>query len=183
MEEPYYQRTTPVYAENVYEWHEGQVHLISDGKDTTEFSGSSSAVRLIGSDATGSNVFFTTADPLVAQDTDTQIDYYDARICEPEKGNPCVSSPPPPLPPCLGEECHGTPTEAPHVLSAPTATFDGQGNVSGSPPVMGLSKTVAKKRTIKCARGRRRVRGKCRMIRSKGRKASKSRSYKGSQRR
>jgi sugar lactone lactonase YvrE len=59
---------------NVYEWHDGNVYLISDGSDTQQRAG------LIGMDATGTNIFFTTADQLVGQDTDEDIDIYDARI-------------------------------------------------------------------------------------------------------
>ena len=72
-------------AENVYEYHGGVVSLISDGRDTSVLSGASgqrqqSAVALIGTDATGADVFFTTADSLVPQDEDTQEDIYDARV-------------------------------------------------------------------------------------------------------
>ncbi|HXB65341.1 MAG TPA: hypothetical protein VNV42_10750 [Solirubrobacteraceae bacterium] len=182
-EEPYYGISEPIFAENVYEWHEGQVHLISDGKDTSTFSGESgSAVRLLGSDATGANVFFSTADSLVEQDTDTQIDYYDARICEPARGNPCISPSAPPLPSCLGEECHGTPAEAPHVPSAPTATFDGRGNVGGSSAAGVASKRVVNKGPIKCAKSKRRVRGKCRKAKGKIRQSGKAKSHRGSHR-
>ena len=82
-----------IYAENVYEWREGQVFLISDGKDTAADVGGRglSAVKLLGSDGTGANVFFSTADQLVPKDTDTQLDYYDARICAPVNGNPCAA--------------------------------------------------------------------------------------------
>ena len=59
---------------NVYEWHEGSVSLLSDGTDTRDRDG------LVGMDATGANVFFTTADRLVGQDSDEAADVYDARI-------------------------------------------------------------------------------------------------------
>lgn len=142
----------PVYAQNVYEWEQegvgscpaertaGCVFLISDGRDVS-FShdvtaacglGSASAVCLLGTDETGANVFFTTTDPLVPADGNTEINYYDARICEPENGNPCIESASPPLPPCSGEGCHDTPTDTPEALAAPTATFYGQGNVVSS---------------------------------------------------
>ena len=145
-EHPYYHFTEPHYAENVYEWHEGQVYLISDGRDTagTFLPGCRySATCLIGSDATGHNVFFYTADPLVAQDTDTQVDVYDARICEPENGNPCSSPPPPPLPPCLGEACHGTPAAQLAPPSGGSLTLNGQGNLTplSSPAVKPKSLT------------------------------------------
>jgi hypothetical protein len=123
------------FAENVYEWHEGHVYLISDGRDTAatgEPGSEESAVRLLGSDATGTNVFFTTADQLVPSDTDTQIDYYDARICSSE--SPCISAPPPPLPPCDEEACHGTPAGTPPPPDASTLTFAGPGNPAASAP-------------------------------------------------
>ncbi len=69
-----------VWANNVYEYREGHVYLISDGRDTAQISGSSSTVSLSGITPSGDDVFFSTADPLVAQDTDTQVDVYDARV-------------------------------------------------------------------------------------------------------
>jgi hypothetical protein len=129
--------TGVVYAQNVYEYHEGHVYLISDGRDVgTAFTpcegreGSGSAVCLLGADGTGANVFFTTADQLVPADTDTQVDIYDARICEPENGNPCIAPAPPPLPPCLGESCHGTPAATPSLPSPGTVSFNGEGNIA-----------------------------------------------------
>ncbi|HVA19630.1 MAG TPA: hypothetical protein VMU55_05610, partial [Solirubrobacteraceae bacterium] len=105
---------------NVYEWHDGNVYLLSDGRDTNQHSG------LIGMDATGQNVFFTTADKLVGQDSDTSVDVYDARI---EGGFPA------PLLPagCKGEECQG-PLTAP--LGPVSIGSDGPplvGNLTPSP--------------------------------------------------
>jgi hypothetical protein len=145
------------YAENVYEWHEGAVHLISDGRDTARLSDSEeSAVNLIGADATGANVFFTTTDPLVPADTDTQVDYYDARICT--AAEPCITAAPTPLPPCLGEACHGIPPSRSPSAAGPTATFSGAGNVS---PVS-MPAVKAKSKSVKCKRGLvRNKKGKC----------------------
>jgi hypothetical protein len=147
-----------VLAQNVYEWHAGHVYLISDGRDVTrDASGqgntvcleSESSVCLLGSDTTGANVFFSTTDQLVAQDTDTELDYYDARVCTAE--SPCIKQAPAPLPPCLGEVCHGTPAGTPGVPAAPSVTFNGAGNLAGgrgpNPP------PVVKKKTVKCKRG------------------------------
>jgi hypothetical protein len=129
-------------AENVYEYHDGHVYLISDGRDVSDTStpcgetieaageaAPNSAVCLLGADATGHNVFFMTADQLVTKDNDTQADIYDARVCEPENGNPCISEPPPALPPCLGEQCHGIPAATPSLLAPGSASFNGEGNV------------------------------------------------------
>ena len=122
----------PEYAENVYEYHEDQVYLISDGRDTSEepseVCGGVSATCLIGSDATGSNVFFATADQLVPRDTDTQVDVYDARVCTPS--SPCLSSAASVPAGCLGEGCHGTPPAASPRLAPGSASFDGAGNFS-----------------------------------------------------
>jgi hypothetical protein len=156
----------PVYAVNVYEWHEGHVYLISDGRDVTDVktpcegrsakssswevpSETESATCLLGSDASGHNAFFMTADSLVPKDTDTQVDIYDARVCEPENGNPCIAEPAPPLPPCNEEACHGIPAATPSLLAPGTATFNGEGNVSPPPH----AKPAVKKKTVKCKHG------------------------------
>ena len=132
------------FAENVYEWHEGRVYLISDGRDIASNNGGS-AVRLIGSDESGANVFFSTTDKLLPSDTDTQLDFYDARICEPERGNPCIQPAPPPLSPCLGEACHGIPPGSPLPPNVPTSTFNGQGNLVQQSPPPPTTQTRARK--------------------------------------
>ena len=82
---------------NVYEWHEGNVYLISDGTDTEP------RARVMGIDASGTDIYFTTADKLVGQDTDESVDVYDARI---DGGFPA----PTPAPSCSGEACQGPPS-------------------------------------------------------------------------
>jgi hypothetical protein len=131
--------TSPAYAQNVYEYHEGHVSLISDGRDASVLTQSAcnaeeiSAVCLIGVDSTGANVFFSSADRLVSSDTDTQLDIYDARICS--SGDPCVPEAPPSPAPCDGEACHGIPPVRASGAPGPTATFNGAGNLSSvSPP-------------------------------------------------
>jgi hypothetical protein len=134
------------YAENVYEWHEGHVSLLSDGRDvtatTSEACKHQSSVCLLGVDSTGSNAFFMTADPLVRADTDTQVDVYDARICT--SSSPCVSAPAAPVP-CQGDACHGTPPAAPPAVGAATVAFSGPGNLA--PPLTAAVKPKAKKHT------------------------------------
>jgi hypothetical protein len=150
----------PQYAENVYEYHEGHVYLISDGRDlntsgshtceVSPFGGSLlSAVCLIGVDGSGANVFFTTGDRLVAGDTDTQVDYYDARICT--AGDPCVGSVAPQVS-CQGEACHGTPAGAPSAPGAGSAVFSGPGNLA--PPATAVVKAKAKHKTKRRVRRR-----------------------------
>jgi hypothetical protein len=142
----------PVYAQNVYEWHAGHVSLISDGRDVSVDNAPPgvcpqgnhpSSVCLLGSDATGSNVFFTTADQLVPEDTDTELDFYDARICT--GASPCLKPVPAPSPPCLGEACHGIPAGTPSLLTPGTVSFNGAGNITPAPPAKQKSLTKAQK--------------------------------------
>jgi hypothetical protein len=109
-------------VDNVYEWDEGQISLISDGRDASAFLGGSST-RLVGADPDGKNVFFVTASALVPADTDTQADLYDARR---EGGFP---QPPPPSA-CAGEGCQGAVTPAPAVTPSGSSSFSGPGNPS-----------------------------------------------------
>lgn len=162
------ERGQPVYAQNVYEWHASQVYLISDGRDVSEERGAS-AVKLLGSDATGANVFFATADQLAVQDTDTELDVYDARICT--SGEPCVVPSAPP-PPCQGEACHGTPGVAPPAPGAATVTFAGPGNLAPA------QATVVKPRAKHKTKAKRR-KAKRRKSRPKSKTGSRGRSARG----
>lgn len=118
----------PGYAENVYEYHDGSVSLISDGRDTSAVNRvAAGSVELLGSDLSGANVFFSTVDALVPEDPDTQRDYYDAHICS--AGVPCIlrgSA----AEACQGEACHGTAPGPPPAPSAGSATFSGPGNAT-----------------------------------------------------
>jgi hypothetical protein len=123
----------PEYAQNVYEWRGGHVFLVSDGRDANVLpvpacQGTISAVCLIGVSSSGRDVFFTSADRLVPADTDSQLDFYDARVCS--SGDPCVTRTPEPLPGCEGEACHGIPAGTPPPPGAPSASFNGAGNLT-----------------------------------------------------
>lgn len=101
--------------QDVYEWHDGTVSLVSTGTATKD-------VRLLGASHSGDDVFFTTNQRLVGWDTDENVDVYDARV---GGGFP---EPPHPDAICEGEECRGAPTSAPPVTSAGSAVFEGPGN-------------------------------------------------------
>jgi hypothetical protein len=125
------------FAQNVYEYHDGHVYLISDGRDTTgttggDGEGSLSPVELLGTDTNGDNVFFATFDQLVPEDTDTQRDFYDARVCS--EAEPCTRPAGAQQPGCEGEGCQGAPGTPP-VLGSPggTATLNGPGNLAPLP--------------------------------------------------
>ncbi len=105
-----------VLIENVYEYRDGEVYLISDGRDT-------SFVRLIGISASGGDVFFETADSLVAQDTSTQRSIYDARV----DGGFLASATPAP---CNEEVCQGALSAAPAFGAPASATLTGNGNLT-----------------------------------------------------
>lgn len=119
---------TKIYAQNIYEWEEegaggchelgGCVSLLSNG--TEEIGGTIVATpELLGTDATGENVFIAAKDPLTWQDTDTQRDYYDLRV-----GGGFV----PPgagAQPCGGDGCRGQGTSASAGASPVTSTTSG----------------------------------------------------------
>jgi hypothetical protein len=147
-------------AQNIYEWEAngrggcaqaaGCVHLISDGHDVSEATNGGphttrSSVELLGADETGENVFFTTADPLVPADTDTELDYYDARV---GGGFPKPTEPPV----CQAGGCRGT-GSAPAVAEPfGSMTLSGGGNlvprIVKPPP----GKTAAQVRAEKLAK-------------------------------
>lgn len=140
-----------VYANNIYEYHDGRVSLISDGLDLAQTEGS--AVRLIGTGASGRDVFFTTTDRLVGQDTDTTVDLYDARV---DGGFPAPVTPAS----CLGDACQGSLAAAPTLLS-PGSEFQAGGNpplaggAAAKPKPKPKAKAKKPKRAKRKARGRR----------------------------
>jgi hypothetical protein len=110
---------------NIYEYHAGNIYLVSDGRDTATINGAAT-VHLLGSDGAGNNLFFSTSDSLIPEDTDTQQDFYDARV---EGGFPPTvdrSS-------CTGDVCQGglnlSPTGPPPSGSATQAPEDDQTTV------------------------------------------------------
>ncbi len=117
------------YADNIYEYHDEHVSLISDGHDDVSVE-EGPVSELLGTDESGRDVFFTTADNLVPQDGDTQVDIYDARedggfapVQEPApcSGDSCrgVSSPPPSLPAPVTSMVAGEPLGPVHGTAAP----------------------------------------------------------------
>jgi len=131
---------------NVYEYHDGNVFLISDGKDI------GGTVGLVGTDASGRDVFFNTLDKLVPQDTDSNSDIYDARI---EGGFPAAVVPVE----CSGDACQG-PLSAPPVLLSPGSEFQAGANVASttvaSPTVKAKAKSKAKAKKKKITKKKKR---------------------------
>lgn len=126
------------YASNIYEYHDGVVSLISDGRDISAEGEVHSNVALIGTDASGEDVFFTTADALVEQDTDDNTDVYDARI---NGGFPAPAVPPS----CSGDACQGELGAAPTLLTAGSELQAGSAPLQSAPaPTVTKPKAKAK---------------------------------------
>jgi hypothetical protein len=153
-------------SSDVYEWRkngvdgcghvQGCLSLITSGKGGLKN-------MLLGTDASGRDVFFTTHESLVPTDQDTAADVYDARI---GGGFP----PPPPRPvECEGDSC-STPFAAPNDLTPSSASFHGTGDVTAEVLPQTKSKPKTKKTKPK-KKGKRRKRSKA-GARGRGRKAS-----------
>jgi len=121
--------------ENVYEYRNGNVYLISAGDEAVPLSGNVS--RLLGTSRTGGDVFFFTTNSLVPQDTDTQASWYDAR----EGGGfpaPALSAA------CTGDLCQG-PASAPPAPPGAGSTGAAEGNLAAPGPVPPKALTRAQK--------------------------------------
>jgi hypothetical protein len=141
-------------ASSVYEYRsagairDGNVFLISDGTDAQ-------SAEAGGLDASGTDVFFATADPLLAQDTDGQYDIYDARS---DGGFPAPAVPTV----CEGEGCQGAVSPGPSLGVAGSASAVAGGNLtpaaqSPGPVVVTKPKSKPKHKKHVAKRGRRRV--------------------------
>lgn len=152
-------------GEDVYEWENGVVYLISTGTSTRDS-------YLLDSSESGDDVFFATAQSLVPGDTDGGYDVYDARVPRPGEGVRAVGMP------CEGSVCQGPP-DVPSPLAAPaSATFSGLGNPPPevAPPASGQATSKVRR----CAKGKKLTRDKCVSVKRKkrARKASVDRSVK-----
>ena len=144
---------------NVYEYHEGQVALISDGHDLAASVLEVPSVELLGTDESGQDVYFRTADQLVPQDTDTQLDVYDARI---EGGFPASSA----EPSCSGDPCEGPLASSLQAPVPPTSSSSGEVPIARAPgappkgkPASRRPKAKAKKKSEKHRRKAKRASG------------------------
>jgi hypothetical protein len=117
------QRNDVNNAPDVYEWHDGQVSLISDGQNPNTETG---ANTFDGSSANGSDVFFTTPNALVPGGGTGISNIYDARI---GGGFPVA----PVAPPCSEDACQGPLSATPTPPSIATATYTGGANLA--PPI------------------------------------------------
>jgi hypothetical protein len=151
--------------ENVYEYHEGSVYLISPGEELISFK-PSEAPRAMGIDESGQNAFFATTASLLPQDTDSQSSWYDARQ---DGGFPGPVA----QPACVGETCQGPLGAAPSLAAPASANAAGGGNLAPPAPVP----VVKPKPTVKCRKGYVKKKGKCvKKPKGKAKKASAKRA-------
>ena len=155
----------PFYAQNFYEYHDGHVYLLASV--TTETGKKRST--LLGSDVSGSNVFFGTFESLVSEDVDANLDFYDAHVCS--GAAPC-SSPVVPVEGCGEGACQvsGGSGAGAGVVPASEA-FVGAGNLVGGPvsPVLAVK---VKARVLTNAQRLAKALVACRRVRSRGRRAA-----------
>jgi hypothetical protein len=126
------------HVESAYEWHkqpgwgEGRVSLVSSGSDEQR-------VNDVVITPSGRDIFFTTVQGLLPQDTDGLADVYDARL-----GGSGFPVPPASRQPCSGDACQGPLTNPAPLLLPGSVTQAPGGNVppEGSKPV-GKSKPKA----------------------------------------
>ncbi len=164
----YGQSASVVYSEG----EGGCVGLISSGTSSQESA-------FLDASETGGDVFFLTASRLSPLDYDTSYDVYDAHECT--TAVPCA--PPPALAPApctTGDACKAAPTPQPAFFGTPSSeTFSGAGNIV--PEATVPPKEIAKRRTTKCARGKKPSHGRC-VRRKPGKHAKKSDRTRGGKR-
>ena len=86
-------------------------------------------------------MFIGTHDRLVAADTNTVGNIYDARVCVPE--SPCIQPPPGETAQCEGGSCQ-TPAAPPASTAPSTLTRASSGNIASEP------QKVVTKKTLEC---------------------------------
>ena len=136
------------HKEDVYEYEPsgiGSCESPSGGCVSLLSSGSSSRESaFLEATPSGSDVFFLTAAQLLAQDTDTAFDIYDARACTPQ--SPCLTPPAQEPAPCsTADACRpASPAQRAPAASSGTATFTGPGNTPSAKQEVKDTKTTAK---------------------------------------
>ena len=115
------------FVQNVYEWNNGTVSLLSDGHSTTGSSLGSTT-------PSGNDVFITTEDQLVGQDTDGYDDIYDARV-----GGGFESPPAPPAACSSPDSCRTSVAPTQFFPVPASSTLVGQGRSTASFTVSKIS--------------------------------------------
>jgi NHL repeat len=124
--------------QDVYEYEDGQPHLISSGTSNVDSS-------FIDASANGDDVFIETASQLVGQDVDQKFDIYDARVGGGFPFTPAAS-------PCSGEACRPAAVGADADRALGSASFKGSGNPAVVAPAPAKSKAKSLTRAQKLAK-------------------------------
>ncbi len=157
-----------VGSQNVYEYREGNVYLISPGADlASEYAAFGTGLqpfeedsRLIDFGASGDDVFLRSLGGLVSQEADSQTAWYDARV----DGGFAESHPPAE---CVGDACQGSLSAPFAAPAAGSATTVAGGNLVVAPTVVAKSKP--KKAHVKPKKKKRKKKGKVKGRRSSAR--------------
>jgi hypothetical protein len=139
--------------QDVYEWERngsGTCDLPSNCLSLLSGGKSPANSYLIGTSATGDDVFMVTRAQLVSQDANENYDVYDARV----GGLRQLASPV-----CSGSGCQGVPPAPPVFATPASVTFSGVGNFPPAAPMVVKSKAKAK--PVKCKKGFVKKKGKC----------------------
>jgi hypothetical protein len=157
---------------NVYEWHNGTISLLDSGTEPgpSYFLGYSPYVTPGGRVIEGGNVFIGTHDRLVAADTNSVGNIYDARVCLAE--SPCIQPPPGETAQCEGASCQ-TPPVPPAFTAPSTLTLASSGNITSEP-----QKTVTKRPTSRCRPGfvRKKIKKKAECVKTRTKRKTKKAS-------
>lgn len=142
---------------NAYEWHDGAVSLVSTGIDREPVSD-------VVISPSGRDLFFSTVQPLLPQDTDEAFDVYDARV---DGGFP---APPAERQPCAGDGCQGPLTNpAPELV--PGSVSQAPGENFEAPRTKAVARKAAKRKKIRSVKRRKfKARGSARTQGSRSRK-------------
>lgn len=124
--------------DDVYVWEGGRPHLVSDGKSGFD-------ARFVAASESGDDAFFATAAPLVASDTDSLVDIYDARV------GGGFAEPRAVLPRCSGDGCQGPPS-SPVGRSVPGTAGLGVSGRSAGEGLGGLGRARASVRAVASGR-------------------------------
>lgn len=145
----FFSTTTPLVPEDVnngqdlYEWHDGVVRLISNGTTNYPFL---AGPTLVSTTPDGHDAFFLDQARLTADAQDDASKLYDARI---DGGFEPAPTPPEP---CHGD-CRGPPTAPPTLPDAGSGQPDGGNATGGKPGSFTIAKLGAKQQAAFARRG------------------------------
>jgi hypothetical protein len=150
---------------DVYEWErDGSGSCTRAAGCLYLISGATSAhnSHFVDASENGNDVFFISDAELVPADRGEYVQLWDARVGASE---PLAQTA------CTGTGCQGVPPAPPIFATPPSATITGVDDLA--PPPAAGAKKATKKKTVKCAKGKKLARGKCVKARKKA-KAKKS---------